>query len=102
MEKNVIELHLSNLKLPIIENLIQRQTSAALQEDLDDASTMSQLSLEAIYDFKKLKESDCQNVDNIDEAFNAVAQAFIIEPCSATMLRIYCYFMIKKFNIQPM
>ena len=68
MEKNVIELHLSNLKLPIIENLIQRQTPAALQEDLDDASTMSQSSLEAIYEFKKSKESDCQNVDNIDEA----------------------------------
>ena len=63
---------------------------------------MSQPSLQAIYEFKKLKESDCQNVDNIDEAFNAVAQAFIIEACSATMLRIYCHFIVKKFNTQLM
>ena len=56
----------------------------------------------AIYESEKLKESDCQNVANIDEAFNAVAQALVIEACSATMLRIYGYFMVRKFNTQSM
>jgi hypothetical protein len=102
VKENVPEPHLSNLKQTIVENLMQNQTAAELQQDINDAAVMSQSSLETLHQFKMLNEKGPPNGKDADEIVNAAAQAFVIEASSAAMLRIYGYFMTKKFNIQPM
>ena len=79
--------------MTIIENLRGSYSAEVLQLHIDDASTISKGALEDLRRFHTSAPED-KDVD-------AATKAIVLDAASTAMLRIYGYFMFRKFNREP-
>ena len=102
VQEKVPQPHLSNLKSTIKENIRRSGSAEELQTHIDDASAMYDSALRTLYEFHQIQESG-QVPDGMEpeQIVTSAAQAVVLEACGSAMLRIYGYFMVKRFNTEP-
>lgn len=92
VKSTVPEPHLTTLKETITDNIDDCEAPVHLQLHLDEAGTLSQSCLETMYSFR----TNSGGVTPED-----AARAVVLEASASAMLRIYGYFMLKRFGIDP-